>query len=124
MSVHSGASASVPVAADGQVAGHLDWTETTFDAAHKGEYAEQIHGHTWHVRVWWPAFPPKDARFMHARLRQYLEAAFDHRLLDDIIPVPTNYGVAKALSQLMGDDIHRIDVWRGGSVPCGARWTR
>lgn len=98
-----------------------DFTETTFDAAHKGEFAEQVHGHTWNVRIWWPASPPKDARFMHARLRQYLEAAFDHRLLDDVIDDPTNYGVAKAIAQLMGSDIKVIEVWRGGAVPCGVR---
>ena len=100
----------------------LDFTDSSFDAAHKGEYAEQVHGHTWFVRVFWPAHPPKDARFMHARLRQYLEAAFDHRLLDDVCE-PTNYGVAKAIAQLMGDDIKRIVVWREGGVPCGAELT-
>ena len=103
------------------MSGDLDFTEASFDAAHKGEYADQVHGHTWFVRIFWPAEPPKDARFMHARLRQYLEAAFDHRMLDDVIPDPTNYGVAKALSGLMGDDIKIIEVWRAGSVPCGAR---
>lgn len=97
-----------------------DFTETTFDAAHKGEYAEQVHGHTWHVRVFWPADPPRDARFMHAQLRQYIEAAFEHRLLDDIC-TPTNYGVAKALARLMGEQIKIIEVWRGGMMPCGAR---
>jgi 6-pyruvoyl-tetrahydropterin synthase len=100
----------------------LDFTDSSFDAAHKGEYAEQVHGHTWFVRVFWPASPPKDARFMNARLRQYLEAAFDHRLLDDVCE-PTNYGVAKAIAQLMGDDIKRIDVWRKGAVPCGTTIT-
>lgn len=102
----------------------LDWTETTFDAAHKGEFAEQVHGHTWHVRIFWAAEPARDARFMHARLRQYLEAAFEHRLLDDVIADPTNYGVAKALLQLMGDDITVIEVWRGGICPCGVRVER
>lgn len=111
----------------GEKQGHtsaLDWTETTFDAAHKGEFAEQIHGHTWHVRIFWAAKPVRDARFMHARLRQYLEAAFEHRLLDDVITEPTNYGVAKALLQLMGDDITVIEVWRGGICPCGVRVER
>lgn len=102
----------------------FDWTETTFDAAHKGEYAEQVHGHTWHVRVEWECHPPRDARFMHARLRQYLEASFEHRLLDDVIDEPTNYGVAKALLSIMGDDITAISVWRPGMVPCGARIER
>jgi 6-pyruvoyl-tetrahydropterin synthase len=98
----------------------LDYTESSFDAAHKGEYAQQIHGHTWFVRIFWPASPPKDARFMHSRLRQYLEAAFDHRMLDDVIEDPTNIGVARAIWQLMGDDLQRIQVWRGGACPCGA----
>lgn len=98
----------------------MDWTQSSFDAAHKGEYADQVHGHTWFVKIEWPANPPKDARFMKARLDQYLEAAFDHRLLDDVIDDPTNYGVAKAILQLMGDDIKRIDVWREGRCPCGA----
>ncbi len=99
-----------------------DWTWSSFDAAHKGEYAEQLHGHTWFVKVYWPAHPPKDARFMHERLNQYLEAAFDHRCLDDVIDDPTNYGVAKAVAQLMGDDVKKIEVWREGRVPCGATW--
>lgn len=111
----------------GEKQGHtlaLDWTETTFDAAHKGDFAEQVHGHTWHVRIFWAAEPVRDARFMHARLRQYLEAAFEHRLLDDVIAEPTNYGVAKALLQLMGNDITVIEVWRGGICPCGVRVER
>lgn len=58
---------------------------------------------------------------MHGRMRQYLEAAFDHRLLDDVIANPTNYGVAVAIGQLMGDDIKAIEVWRSGACPCGAR---
>jgi 6-pyruvoyl-tetrahydropterin synthase len=98
----------------------LDYTEASFDAAHKGEYAEQVHGHTWFVRIYWPSSPPKDARFMQARLKQYLEAAFDHRMLDDVIDDPTNIGVARAIWQLMGDDLKRIQVWRSGNCPCGA----
>lgn len=100
-----------------------DFTTGSFDAAHKGEYAEQFHGHTWHVRIFWPAEPSKDAIFMKARLRQYLEAAFDHRMLDDVVPDPTNFGVAKALAQLMGDDIKKIVVWRDGHVDCGCELT-
>lgn len=102
----------------------LDWTESSFDAAHKGEYADQVHGHTWWVAVGWPCVPPKNAEFMKARLDQYLEAAFDHRLLDDVVPDPTNYGVARAILQLMGDDIKKIVVWREGRVPCKAEIIR
>lgn len=101
----------------------LDFTDGSFDAAHKGEYAEQFHGHTWFVRIFWPAHPPKDARFMHARLRQYLEAALDHRMLDDVTDDPTNHGVAKIIAQLMGDDIKKVVVWRKGAVPCGTELT-
>jgi 6-pyruvoyl-tetrahydropterin synthase len=80
----------------------------------------RFHGHTWFVRIYWPSSPPKDARFMQARLKQYLEAAFDHRMLDDVIDDPTNIGVARAIWQLMGDDLKRIQVWRSGNCPCGA----
>lgn len=98
----------------------MDCTQSSFDAAHKGEYADQVHGHTWFVSIEWPCALRKNVIFMKARLDQYLEAAFDHRLLDDVIDDPTNYGVAKAILQLMGDDIKRIDVWREGKVPCRA----
>jgi 6-pyruvoyl-tetrahydropterin synthase len=101
-----------------------DFTRASFDAAHKGEYAEQIHGHTWWVEIEWDANPPRNAIFMNAKLKQYLEASFDHRLLDDVIPDPTNIGVARALLSLMGDEILKIKVWRDGNCPCGAKIER
>ena len=102
----------------------LDFTDGSFDAAHKGQFAEQVHGHTWKVRIFWNANPPRDAKFMKARLRQYLEAAFDHRMLDDVIDDPTNFGVAKALLALMGPEILKIIVWRDGNVDCGVEVER
>lgn len=95
----------------------LDFTETTFDAAHKGEFADQVHGHTWHVRIYWPAEPCCDARDMHDRLTDVL-AEWDHTLLDGKVE-PTNYGVCKAVAERI-PGLSKVRVWRGGKVPCGA----
>lgn len=98
--------------------GGFDFTETVFDAAHKGAFADEVHGHTWHVRIYWPAEPCCDARDMHARLNDVV-AAWDHTLLDGKVE-PTNYGVCKAVAERISG-LSMVEVWRGGKVPCGAR---
>ncbi|MGN6063802.1 6-carboxytetrahydropterin synthase [Brevundimonas diminuta] len=95
----------------------LDFTETTFDAAHKGEFADQVHGHTWHVRIYWPAEACCDARYMHDRLTGVV-SEWDHTLLDGKVE-PNNYGVCKAVAERISG-LSKIRVWRGGKVPCGA----
>ncbi len=99
----------------------LEWTEDSFDATHLGPFGDEYHGHTWFVRIWWPAEPLVDVRWMQARLATTLNP-WDHHALDGLIDPPTNYGVALAISKAM-PDVVRVDVWRKGRVPCGARWT-
>lgn len=122
MSVHSGASASVPVAADGQAAGHVEWIDATFDAVHTGPFGEPLHGHTWFVRGFWPARPMVDARWMQAQLETVLAQEFDHTSID-WLGRPSNYDVAKAIGERV-PAFCSVEVWRGGRVPCGARWRR
>lgn len=96
----------------------FDFTETVFSASHRGDFAEELHGHTFYVRVYWPAEPCRDAREVHAALVRVLDA-FDHSTLDGKVE-PTNYGVCKAIaSRLTG--LSKVEVWRDGRVPCGAQ---
>lgn len=99
----------------------VEWTEASFEAAHHGPFGDQIHGHTWHVRIFWPSLPQVDARWMLAKLSATIEA-WDHTLLDDKV-TPTNYGVAVAIGDAM-PDVTQVEVWRGGRQPCGARFVR
>lgn len=120
--VHSGLTASIPVAAGGQDFGHVEWAESTFDAIHTGPFGEALHGHTWFVRIYWPAQPLKDARWMLAQLETVLAQNFDHTSID-WLGHPSNYDVAKAIGERL-TEVSAVEVWRGGRVPCGARWTR
>lgn len=99
----------------------LDYTDAVFDAAHKGEYADEFHGHTWNVRVFWMAIDRIDARLINAKLKDVL-SEWDHKTLDGKVD-PTNYGVALAVLEKI-NEIVKVKVWRGGVVPCGAEALR
>lgn len=95
----------------------MEWADATFDASHIGKYADQMHGHTWFVRAFWPAEPETDARTVRAQLVSVLDQ-WDHTVLDGKVD-PTNYGVAKAVAERI-QIVTAVAVWRGGRVPCGA----
>lgn len=97
----------------------LEFTSSSFDASHRGQFADELHGHTWHVRIFWPAEPIIDARLMLQRLNACL-SQWDHCILDGKV-TPTNYGVAKAVGARIAG-LSMVEVWREGRVPCGARW--
>ena len=95
----------------------MEYTSSVFEATHTGPFADEMHGHLWNVRIYWPALPIQDARWMNVRLESVLNR-WDHHVLDGLVE-PTNYGIAKAISDEM-PDVVRVDVWREGRVPCGA----
>lgn len=95
----------------------VDFADVVFDAAHKGDFANRIHGHTWNVRGYWPAHPVKDAREVHSDLNAAVEP-WDHSALDGQVE-PTNAGVARAVLEKL-PYLVAVKVWRGGKVPCGA----
>lgn len=103
-------------------AGHVEWVESSFDAIHTGPFGEAVHGHTWFVRICWPAKPTKDARWMLAQLESVLHSKFDHASID-WLGRPTNYDVARSIGESLSE-VTLVEVWRGGRVPCGARWAR
>ena len=45
-----------------------DFTEAEFCADHRDVLTGEPHGHTWHVQVFWPAEPFRDARAYHGWL--------------------------------------------------------
>lgn len=98
-----------------------EYVTSSFDASHKGQFGQHVHGHTWWVRVHWAAEPVRDARLMLQRLNACL-SQWDHCTLDGKV-TPTNYGVAKAVGERMAHVV-RVEVWREGRVPCGAVWNR
>lgn len=102
--------------------GDFDWTEASFDAAHKGQYADEVHGHTWNVRAYWPAEHRRDALEVHRDLVSLLRDRLCHRMLDGICE-PTNVGVGRfVLGHL--PVATTVEVWRVGPCPCGARVVR
>jgi 6-pyruvoyl-tetrahydropterin synthase len=98
------------------------FTSSSFDASHRGPFANEIHGHTWFVEIGWkgPAHGPRvNAIEMKAKLDACLDQ-WDHKVLDDIIE-PTNEGVAQAVGEQIAG-LSEVTVWRKGRVPCRARW--
>lgn len=96
----------------------VSFTSSSFDASHRGQFADEIHGHTWFVEIGWTG-ELVDARIMNRRLNDCLDQ-WDHKMLDGLVE-PTNEGVALAISQQIAG-LSEVTVWRKGRVPCGAHW--
>jgi len=96
------------------------FTSSSFDASHRGQFADEVHGHTWFVEIGWETVGGGiDAREMHRRLNECLDQ-WDHKVLDGLVE-PTNEGVALAISEQIAG-LSEVTVWRKGRVPCGAHW--
>lgn len=100
----------------------VSFTSSSFDASHRGQFADEIHGHTWFVEIGWTGDvhgPRINAVEMKAKLDACLDQ-WDHKILDCLIE-PTNEGVALAISEQIAG-LSEVTVWRKGRVPCRARW--
>ncbi len=96
----------------------VSFTSSSFDASHRGQFADEVHGHTWFVEIGWTG-ELVDARIMHRRLNDCLDQ-WDHKMLDGLVE-PTSEGVARAISEQIAG-LSEVTVWRKGRVPCGAHW--
>lgn len=94
-------------------------TTACFEASHCGEYADEIHGHLWWVRIYWLGEPRVNVETMNERLVSCLNQ-WDHKLLDGLVD-PTNEGVAEAVAKQIAG-LSQVKVWREGRLHCGARW--
>ncbi len=94
------------------------FVRSSFDASHKGPFADQIHGHTWFVEIGWQG-DLINAWSMRAQLENCL-AEWDHKMLDGRVE-PTNEGVAQAIADKIAG-LSEVTVWREGRLQCGARW--
>lgn len=95
------------------------FTTACFEASHRGEYANEVHGHLWFVSIGWPGEPQINVCTMNKRLTACLDQ-WDHKMLDGLVE-PTNEGIAAAIrKQIAG--LSEVEVWRGGRVPSRARW--
>lgn len=79
----------------------------SFAADHIGRYAARRHGHDWHVRAALAADGHKDGP--QGRLDGLL-ALLDHKHLDDLLPNPSNEGVAQWIGEQLG--CAWVYVWR------------
>jgi 6-pyruvoyl-tetrahydropterin synthase len=86
----------------------LVWAKAHFAAAHRLPQHEELHGHSYEVRVYVEEGACVDA--LQARLRQIL-APLDHTTLNAIIAVPTMENIARYVGECL-PEARRITVER------------
>lgn len=99
----------------------VSWVETYFCAAHRDEQ-DNIHGHTWRVRVYVP-FKGHDAVMLKAALEQACKE-MDHKVLRPQLAWAEDLALSFALSFVDKSNVQpcRVDVWRDPEG-MGATWT-
>lgn len=82
----------------------------SFTADHMRPYGEFRHGHDWHVRVKFPSGHFGDHKQGVEDVLDSLLGTLDHKFLDDIVPDPSNEGIAEWIGHQLGAlDVY---VWR------------
>lgn len=101
----------------------LLWHEWTFEAAHSLPYYEEMHGHSYVVRVYvetsagWP--PTPDNKLMNAC--RDCHWFLDHKNLNNLMIYPTMENIADFIEQQLKKtdlNVKRIEVSRP-TVKCG-----
>jgi 6-pyruvoyltetrahydropterin/6-carboxytetrahydropterin synthase len=90
-----------------------------FEAAHRLPQYDAVHGHSYAVEVHC-AGPAEDGYVLDelefSREIEAVRAGLDHRLLNDIIAVPTSENIARfifaALSPKLSAKLTKVHVWR------------
>lgn len=87
----------------------LTWASWYFCASHRDPVRRELHGHSYEVRAYWPADPPRDAVVLQTMLKTVLEAGFDHRTLPD--ELTRAEALARAIGSVLTDCV-RVDIYR------------
>lgn len=59
----------------------LTGVSAIFSASHNDPVRGELYGHSYRVKAWWPADPPRDATVLQVMLKTVLRSSFDHRTL-------------------------------------------